>query len=67
MVSDELLSLPRMARRLGVTQAWLRAAADGGEVPCLKAGRRLLFNPGAVEKALAEQAAQSRMGVADGN
>ncbi len=64
MVSDEVLSLPRMARRLGVTQAWLREAAEVGNVPSLRAGRRLLFNPAAVEKAVAQQAAQVRQGVA---
>ena len=54
---SELLSLPRMARRLGVTQQWLRDQADAGRVPNLKAGRRYLFNAGAVEQALAVEAA----------
>jgi len=67
----ELLSLPRMARRLGVTQDWLRAEADAGRVPCLVAGRRYLFTPVAVQEALAVQAAkqnagQQPQGVADG-
>jgi hypothetical protein len=35
----ELLTLARMARRLGVSQEWLRNETDTGNVPCLKAGR----------------------------
>lgn len=62
----ELLSLARMARRLGVTQDWLRAEADAGNVPCLRAGKRLLFNAAATQEALAFQAAEHRQGVTDG-
>jgi hypothetical protein len=52
-----LLPLSRMARRLGVTAGWLRSEADNGRVPCLVAGRRYLFAPGAVEQILAQRAA----------
>jgi hypothetical protein len=52
------MTLARMARRLGVTAAWLRAEADGGRVPCLRAGKRYVFSPAAVEQALARRAAQ---------
>ena len=61
-MNDELLSLARMARRLGVTQKWLRTQADSGDIPCLKADNRYLFNPAAVEEALADKAASSRLG-----
>lgn len=62
----ELLSLARMARRIGVTQDWLRTEADTGRVPCLKAGKRYLFNAAAVQEALAAKAAASTLqGVAD--
>lgn len=54
---EEVLTLPRMARRLGVTAGWLRAEAEAGGVPCLRAGKRFLFNPVAVEHALARRAA----------
>jgi len=54
----DVLSLPRMARRLGITQTWLRAEADAGRVPCLRAGTRYLFAAAAVEKALAERASR---------
>ena len=56
----ELLSLPRMARRLGVTQRWLRSEADAGRVPCLRAGDRYLFNLPAVIDAVATIAARTR-------
>lgn len=52
-----LLPLNRMARRLRVTMDWLRSEAEAGRVPCLKADRRYLFNPDAVERTLAERAA----------
>ena len=61
----ELLTLPRMARRLGVTQRWLREKTDAGTVPALKAGSRYLYSPEAVANALvalASQAATSRGG-----
>lgn len=59
-MTDELLSLPRMARRLGVTVAWLRDEADAERVPCLRAGRRYLFAPAAVSAALAARASEAR-------
>jgi hypothetical protein len=51
-----LLPLPLMARRLRVPTSWLRAEALAGRVPCLRAGRALLFCPAAVEAALARRA-----------
>lgn len=53
-----LLPLSRMARRLRVTAAWLRTEADAGRVPCLRAGKRYLFAPEAVERALADRASR---------
>jgi hypothetical protein len=55
-MDSSLLSLSRMARRLGVTQKWLRDEADANRVPCLRANRRLLFAIVAVERALVERA-----------
>ncbi len=54
---DRLLNDSRMARRLGVTRAWLVQQAINHQVPHLRAGKRFLFNPEAVESALADQAA----------
>jgi hypothetical protein len=56
---NELLSLARMARRLGVPIKWLRDQAESGAVPCLQAGNRLLFSPTAVQAALAAKATKS--------
>ncbi len=58
MCVSELLPLARMARRIHVSQAWLREEAKAGRVPHLPAGKRLLFNAIAVEEALANQAAK---------
>ncbi len=58
---SDLLSLSGMARRLGVAREWMKEQADSGKVPCLKAGKRYLFNPIAVQEALAAKAAQMRI------
>jgi hypothetical protein len=52
----ELLILARAARRVGVPAQWLRAEADAGRVPCLRAGRRYLFELRALTRALAKRA-----------
>lgn len=59
---SDLFSLARMARRLGVTQDWLREQAEAGNVPCLTAGKRYLFNAVAVQEALAVEAAKRKAG-----
>jgi hypothetical protein len=56
---EQLLNLASMARVLGVPKQWLRDEADAERVPCLRAGDRYLFAPSAVERVLAERAAQS--------
>jgi len=53
---DDLLSLQRMARALGVTRVWLRDQAAGGNVPVLRAGKRLLFSRAATVAAVAAMA-----------
>jgi hypothetical protein len=55
-----LLPVGPMARFLRVPVTWLRAEAEAGRVPCLRAGKVLLFNPSAVEQALAVRAAENR-------
>jgi hypothetical protein len=51
-----------MARRLGVTQDWLRTESESGNVPCLRAGNRYLYNPAAVQETLAVEAAKQNAG-----
>lgn len=58
MMTERVLNLPRMARRLGVTQAWLRREAEANRVPSLRADSRLLFEPAAVEETVARRAAR---------
>jgi hypothetical protein len=62
-VSD-LLTLPRAARACGVPAKWLKAEAEAGRVPCLKAEQRYLFNAIALQEALAVAAAKTRVEVA---
>lgn len=50
--SNELIGLRRAARRLGVTQGWLRAEAEAGRIPHLKAGTRILLDLALVERVL---------------
>lgn len=52
----KLLPLNAMARRLRVTVRWLRAEAESGRVPALKAGERYLFDQVAVEDVLVARA-----------
>ena len=65
-MNETLLSLNRMARRLGVTSQWLRRESETGRVPCLRADRKFLYAPAAVEKALAERAAAGLGGTVQG-
>lgn len=52
-----LVTLEELARRLPVSKRWLQQEARAGNLPCLLAGRRRLFNVDAVRAALAERAA----------
>ena len=54
---SELLTLNRMAHKLGVTSTWLKRQAESGKVPCLKADKKYLFNADAVIKILTAEAA----------
>jgi hypothetical protein len=47
-----------MARRLRVPARWLRAEADAGRVPCLKAENAILFDADEVERVLLRRARQ---------
>lgn len=56
-----LINLQAMARRVGTPAGWLKTEAASGRIPCLRAGRHMLFNPSAVEAALAARAATERL------
>jgi excisionase family DNA binding protein len=53
------------AARLGVPVTWLRAEAEAGRLPHIRIGKRLLFNPSAVERSLSDRASESGKAVAD--
>ena len=62
-MSQELHTLRMLGRRFkrfGLSVAWLQAEAEAGRIPCFKAGRRLLFDPEAVECALLQRAGQNQ-------
>jgi excisionase family DNA binding protein len=54
-----LVTLPELARSLGVSASWLRREADANRLPHLKAGNQCLFHAEVVERILAARAAQS--------
>jgi hypothetical protein len=66
MQYSSLLSVRAVAKHFGVTATWLKAEADAGRVPCLRAGKRYLFNTPAVEAVLFERAAAAAKEVANG-
>ena len=55
--TTKLVSVRGLADRLKLPAAWLKAEAAAGRIPSLRAGRRLLFNPTAVERVLLDRAA----------
>lgn len=55
MHEAKLLSLNELAERTGLPAAWLRREADEGRLPCLRVGRRRMFDPDLVQQALAER------------
>ena len=52
----EILHLPQMADRLGVSQSWLRQQVKEGVIPAVTAGNRILFRVDSVYDAIAELA-----------
>jgi len=54
-MDTQLLTLHRLAERTGLPTAWLKREADSGRLPCIRAGRRRMFDLDAVLKALAER------------
>jgi hypothetical protein len=51
--------LGELARLLHVPLAWLRAEAEAGRLPHLRAGKALLFDADLVERLLLERARQA--------
>jgi hypothetical protein len=59
----ELLTLRRMATRLGVPSRWLREQAELGKVPGLRAGNRWLFVPDVASAAVRAMAGDAMAGL----
>ena len=57
-MGNELLPLNIVARRLRLPVHWLKAEAEAGRIPCLRANNRYLCDVSAVETALLERARQ---------
>ncbi len=51
--------LGAMARRLRVPATWIRAEAEAGRIPHLRAGSALLFDPEVVERILMDRLRES--------
>ncbi len=64
-MSSSVVTLSGLAAHFRLPRHWLRQQALAGRIPCLRVGRRFLFNPAAVEEALARLAA-SKEGVSRG-
>ena len=56
MDNEKYIGLRRAAATLGVPAAWLKREADKKRVPCLRVGRRRMFDIEAVERLLTERA-----------
>ena len=53
---SRLVKLSELARSLGVSVAWLRAEADRGALPHVRAERGILFDRATVERLLLDRA-----------
>jgi hypothetical protein len=53
--TSRYIDLSALARTLGLSATWLKREADAGRIPCLRAGRRRMFDLAAVLKVLAER------------
>ncbi len=62
-----LMPLGPAARLLSVPSTWLRAEADAGRLPHLRAGSKYLFDVDAVERLLLERARQGGQEAKEGS
>lgn len=51
-----------LANFLRLPRRWLKREAHAGRIPCLRVGRRLLFDPEAVRLVLARRASEGEGG-----
>lgn len=62
MDTKTFMPLHMLSRRLGLPAAWIKAEAEAGRLPHLRAGRQMMFNPEAVERVLFERTQQEQEG-----
>jgi hypothetical protein len=62
MNESDLITLAQLASHLRVPASWLRAEADAGRLPHVRAGHQRLFNLPSVLSLLADRAARERGG-----
>lgn len=55
-MENTLVHIGVLARQLKVTSSWLRAEAEAGRLPHIKAGKTILFDAETVRKLLLERA-----------
>jgi len=58
----ELVTDSQLARILRVSVRWLRAEAEAGRLPCVRAERRFLFNHDVIVRLLADRASTETIG-----
>jgi hypothetical protein len=54
-MTTKYIRADELARATRLPAAWLRREADAGRLPCIRAGRRRMFDLAAVLKALADR------------
>lgn len=61
VIPDKLVDTRRLAKalaELGVKEKWAREAADKGDLPCVRIGKKVLFSAEAVKQHLLMRATQ---------
>ena len=54
-MNAKLITVDRLSEHTGLPAAWLKREADAGRLPCIRAGRRRMFDLAAVLKRLADR------------
>jgi hypothetical protein len=57
-MNAKLLSLNHLSERTGLPAAWLKREADAGRIPCLRVGKKRMFDLATVLKTLSEMQAK---------
>jgi hypothetical protein len=56
------VTLNQLSHELNLPAAWLRAQAQAGRIPCLRVGRRLVFDPELVLRVLSQRSQDAAAG-----